>query len=389
MLSLQSCQPVGETVTGSGRQGATNPYIVVLKVDPLSGLSAASPYAKRQQFMRQYAEQMMSRFNIDRNQLGHVYGSCLRGFVAQLTEAQVSFLRQYPDIASIEADQIGSTSVEEAVAGDDMHITAGQEVPWGIKYVGGFIDYTGSNAAYIVDTGIDLTHPDLNVDASRGYNALTTGTGAKSLADNHDHGTHVSGTIAAKNNSIGVVGVAAGAPVIPIKVTEKPENMQVSNVIAGLDFVMANARPGDVINISLGAKASDALDAAVMNLTNRGDLFIAMSAGNTTTNNFDANNISPARINAPNLYSLSAHDSKGVFASVSCSGNPPIDFAGPGVSIKSTVRGGKYTYFSKGTTMATAHASGILLANKGVIYGKGTVTADRDSIPDIKMSRVP
>jgi len=140
-----------------------------------------------------------------------------------------------------------------------------QETPYGITRVNGGVTYTGNGVAWILDSGIDLDHPDLNVDASRGYNAFTSGKDGKSLDDGNGHGTHVAGTIAAIDNTEGVIGVAAGATVIPVKVLGARGSGSYSGVIAGINHVAANGSSGDVANMSLGGPVSQAVDDAVKN----------------------------------------------------------------------------------------------------------------------------
>jgi subtilisin family serine protease len=236
------------------------------------------------------------------------------------------------------------------------------------------VNYSGNNVAYVVDTGIDLDHPDLNVDASRGFSAFTSGRN-KGLDDGNGHGTHVAGTIAAIDNSIGVVGVAAGAPVVPIKVLDSRGSGSISGVIAGVDFVGANGNAGDVANMSLGGGVSSALDAAVLNASNNGIWFV-IAAGNSST---DANNASPARVNGANILTVSAMDSNDRFASFSNYGNPPIDWCAPGVGINSTWIGGGYRSIS-GTSMASPHVAGIRLL--GAVRQGGSVLNDPDGNPD-------
>ncbi|MFC6981324.1 S8 family serine peptidase [Microbulbifer taiwanensis] len=123
-------------------------------------------------------------------------------------------------------------------------------MPWGIGRVGGPVDGSGRDA-WIIDTGIDLNHADLNVDGSRGFSAFTSGPNA-GVDDGHGHGTHVAGTVGAIDNGIDVVGVAANATVIPVKVLDRRGSGTTSGVIAGVDYVGANAASGDCANMSLG-----------------------------------------------------------------------------------------------------------------------------------------
>jgi subtilisin family serine protease len=195
-------------------------------------------------------------------------------------------------------------------------------------------------------------------------------------ADENGHGTHVAGTIAAINNSIGVVGVAPGAPVVAVRVLNKRGSGSNSGVIAGVDYVSQTAAPGDVANMSLGGGISQALDDAVAAAAAKGIRF-ALAAGNDAAN---ANGSSPARVNGPNIYTVSAFGQGDVFASFSNFGNPPVDYAEPGVGILSTWLAGGYNTIS-GTSMATPHLAGLLLV--GPIRSGGTVIGDRDGNPDV------
>ncbi|MGY5847806.1 S8 family serine peptidase [Salegentibacter sp. HM20] len=227
----------------------------------------------------------------------------------------------------------------------------------------------------MIDSGIDLDHADLNVDASRGFNAFTSGKDGRSADDGNGHGTHVAGTIAAINNDIGVIGVAPGATVIPVKVLDSRGSGSYSGVIAGVDHVAAYGNSGDVANMSLGGPTSDALDQAVLSASQQGIKFV-LAAGNESS---DANNSSPARVNGSNIYTISAMDSNDNWASFSNYGNPPVDYAAPGVAVKSTWKSGGYNTIS-GTSMAAPHAAGVLLL--GNASTDGTVNGDPDGNPD-------
>ena len=122
--------------------------------------------------------------------------------------------------------------------GADLNL--GQVTPWGIKRVGGSSDMSGSsNVVYILDSGVDKDHPDLNVDKKLSRNFTTNR--ANDFEDDFGHGTHVAGIIGAKDNTIGVVGVAAGIPIVAIKVLDQNGVGTLSNFLDGLDYILRNA----------------------------------------------------------------------------------------------------------------------------------------------------
>jgi subtilisin family serine protease len=249
-----------------------------------------------------------------------------------------------------------------------------QVVPYGISRVGGFQDVNGLGFhAWVIDSGIDLDHPDLNV----GSGANFVVTGKKTYDDGNGHGTHVAGTIGAIDNDIDVVGVAAGAMVHPVRVLGNSGSGTIDGVVAGVDWVASKASPGDCANMSLsGTGHWDSLHNAIINAADKGIRF-ALAAGNESD---DANNYEPAHINHSNVYTVSAVNSSDVFASFSNWGNPPVDFAAPGVSTLSTKKGGGVTTFS-GTSMAAPHVCGVLtLVNTP--GQDGSAAGDPDGNPD-------
>jgi subtilisin family serine protease len=308
-------------------------------------------------------------------QLKHVYSVAIQGFAANVpAQALERMQAANPNIAYCEQDQVVTAGPVQAAAppSGGGSVQPAQETPWGIARVNGGAAGTFATA-WVIDTGIDLTHPDLNVDTARSRNFVERET---SPLDTNGHGTHVAGTIAALNNTIGVVGVAPGAPVVAVRVLNRRGSGTNSGVIAGVDYVAQNGRAGDVANMSLGGGVSTALDTAVINASAGGVRF-ALAAGNESDH---ANNHSPARANGPNLYTVSAFGVGDRWASYSNFGNPPIEYSEPGSSIKSTWLNGGYNTIS-GTSMATPHLAGLLLA--GAVRNGGTVAGDPDGNPDV------
>ena len=186
-------------------------------------------------------------------------------------------------------------------------------------------------------------------------------------------GTHVAGTIAAINNNIGVVGVAAGATVVPVKVLGGRGSGSYSGVIAGIDHVGAYGNEGDVANMSLGGGYSQAVNDAVVAASE--NVKFVLAAGNEST---DASNKSPASANGDNIYTISAMWEGDAWVSFSNYGSP-VDYCAPGVYINSTWKNGEYNSIS-GTSMAAPHAAGVLLL--GPAKSGGTVSGDPDGNAD-------
>ncbi|QDP20571.1 S8 family serine peptidase [Sphingomonas xanthus] len=306
-------------------------------------------------------------------QLKHVYSVALRGFAVHASEQGIANMKaKNANIAYCEQDQVVTAGQMKGMGKPGGGAQPAQETPWGIARVGGG---AGGNfaTAWVIDSGIDLDHPDLNVDVARSRSFLG---GSTNPDDQNGHGTHVAGTIAARDNTIGVIGVAPGAPVVAVRVLDRRGSGSTSGVIAGVDYVAQYGRPGDVANMSLGGGVSTALDNAVVSAAAGGVRF-ALAAGNESDN---ANNHSPGRANGPNVYTVSAFSNGDNWASFSNYGNPPVDYAEPGVSIKSTWTGGGYNTIS-GTSMATPHLAGLLL--QGSIRNGGAVKGDPDGNPDV------
>jgi subtilisin family serine protease len=323
------------------------------------------------------ADQMAQK---NRGKVRRVFRNRLQGMVIEMPETALSELRKHPLVESIEVDRVMQLALPKqqkmAVAATATGTAAtGQETPWGIARVGGSGDGTGKTA-WVVDSGVNLQHPDLRVDTQRCFTTFRSGAeGRLGCDDGNGHGTHVAGTIAALDNGSGVVGVAAGATVVPIKVLDSNGSGSLSGVIAGLEHVAARAKAGDVVNMSLSGGTSTQLDNAVRAVASTGAT-IVIAAGNASSN---ASRNSPARVNQANIYTISAFREGDVFASFSNFGNPPVDYAAPGVGIRSTWKGGSYATLS-GTSMAAPHAAGVLLLGRP--NSRGNVTGDRDNNPD-------
>lgn len=369
-------------------------YIVTLKKGTFSnqnGRGVANFNRAKAAFKRE-AVNLFEKIELKEGNIKDAYGFALDGFTAELNDYQVAALKQDPNVISVEQDVyiVQGFSVIKAkppgAGGGNGNGNGGggggstQSTPYGITRVAGGQTYTGSKVAWIIDSGIDLDHPDLNVDAAR---SVSYDTRDSNPNDDHGHGTHVAGTVAAIDNNEGVIGVAAGTTVVAVRVVNRRGGGSASWCVSGVDYVAANAASGDVANMSLGYPANTAIDNAVLNAASQGIKF-ALAAGNDGAHAGTGPSPSPARVNGPNILTVSAMNSSDNFASFSNYGNPPVDFCAPGVSVESCWKGGGYNTIS-GTSMASPHVAGLLIW--GNVSSNGTVNNDPDGNPDPVASR--
>lgn len=308
----------------------------------------------------------------------HVYKHSIKGFTINMpcSAAKAAFgSNSY--ITSMSPDGIVSINkgnpFKDPVT--DPVTAPPQEESYGTFRVGGPIDGSGYTA-WIIDTGIDIGHEDLNVDDARGFSVIFS-KGIANMNDEHGHGTHVAGTIGAINNTIGALGVAPNTTVIPVRVLDRRGSGSISGVIAGVDHVAENAGSGDCVNMSLGGGISNVLDDAVKNAALTSGTFFALAAGNSGD---DANNHSPARANGPNVWTISAINENDIMPSWSNYGSP-VDYAAPGVGIFSLWKNGGTNTIS-GTSMATPHACAVLMMSAGNPSSSGFAGGDPDGDPD-------
>lgn len=341
-------------------------YIVVLKDEGSLKSTGKMNYDARVSDVRALAAQMLPAAASE-GRISQSYAKVLSGFAGTLTDEEVATLKSDDRVKDVRPDYVIYKKPTPPVD----TTTNTQTTPWGISRVGS-ADGTGK-VAWIIDTGVDYDHPDLNVDITR---ARTYVDRTSTADDDNGHGTHVAGTIAAKNNTIGVIGVAYNATVVPVKVLNKRGSGTYSGIIAGIDYVAATADPGDVANMSLGGPFDQTLNDAVLGLAEAGVL-VALAAGNESQ---DAELVSPASTNHANIYTVSAFQTGDIWAYFSNFGSP-VDVAAPGVSILSTYMGGGYATLS-GTSMASPHVAGLLLITGGNLNYDGYVSGDPDGDPD-------
>lgn len=346
MLWLVALAPVTQAAAP-----AAAPYIIVFKDSVAPGAEAPG---------------LANAYGL---QTGFVYEHALKGMSAIVPAGRLEALRRDRRVAYVVedlerriSDQTMPTGIARSFADTNPEIG-----------IDGNDDTRVDVDVAVIDTGVDFQHPDLNV--AGGVNCTTRLLFAKCVAggdDDHFHGTHVAGTIGALDNGIGVVGVAPGARIWAVKVLNKQGVGLSSWIIAGIDWVAANAATIEVANMSLGGSGySQAEYDAIQGAVNKGIAF-AVAAGNEDA---DANNSSPAAFN--NVLTVSAladfDGAPGGLGSATCRADQDdtladfsnwgsaVDIAAPGVCILSTypLEKGEYGTIS-GTSMASPHAAGAL-----------------------------
>ncbi len=313
----------------------------------------------------------------------HTYAKVMKGFSATMSEQDAALLAsQNPQILRYARNGVVFAGKQSNANGSGSKGPKPTEqiTPWGILRVGGSGDGTGRHA-WILDTGIDLANPDLNVDESTGINCVSRGK--DTIDDTIGHGTQNAGIIAAINNDIDVVGVAAGATVHPVRVLHNNLYGYFDEIICGINHIAntvdsVDANPSHhVVNMSisavvLGQEDGVALmEAAIQDAIDKHGLRFSVCAGNDGD---DAANYSPARMTDPNVYTVTAIDQNDQLYSRGNYG-PAVNWAAPGVAVTTLKTGGGLATWS-GCSYAVPHVSGILLLGN-------------DPVPDGYVANIP
>ncbi len=222
-----------------------------------------------------------------------------------------------------------------------------ENIPWGVQKRGAPSVWSNSTSDLvkvgIMDTGIDLNHPDLKSNVKGGINTISGG----SYTDDNGHGTHVAGTVAALKNGSGVIGIGPDTDLYAIKVLDSNGSGYTSDIIEGLDWAIKNGI--NVVNLSLSTTTDVSSLRTAVQKANEAGIVIVAAAGN-----------SGGKVEYPAAYpeavAVSAIDQSNNITSFSSRG-AEVDFAAPGLNIYSTYRGLQYKTMS-GTSMASPHVAG-------------------------------
>ncbi|MFE6065117.1 S8 family peptidase [Streptomyces sp. NPDC056525] len=284
------------------------------------------------------------------------YTSAINGYSVELSEAQARKLAADPAVTSVVQNRVFTVDgTQPSPPSWGLDRIDQKALPLNQSYT--YPDTAGQGVtAYIIDTGVRITHSDFGGRASYGYDAIDNDNTAQ---DGHGHGTHVAGTVAGTS-----YGVAKKAKIVGVRVLDNSGSGTTEQVVAGIDWVTRNAVKPAVANMSLGGGVDTVLDTAVRNSIASGVTY-AVAAGNDSSN---ASNYSPARVaEAITVGSTTNTDARSSFSNY----GTVLDIFAPGSSITSSWNSSdSATNTISGTSMATPHVVGA-----AAVYLAGNPTA--------------
>ncbi|WP_233625297.1 S8 family peptidase [Actinoplanes sp. ATCC 53533] len=321
----QAAPAEADVLSVSGAEVVPDSYVVVLKSGKVARAVAAEHDAS----------------------VLHTYTKVFNGFAATMSARQARQVAADPDVAFVQPNMVhrsSDTQTNPPSYGLDRIDQRNRPLNQAYTY-----NTNAANVhAYIIDTGIRTTHQDFGGRAVSGFDAVDGGA----ADDCNGHGTHVAGTVGGSAH-----GVAKGVQLVAVRVLNCEGSGTTAQVVAGIDWVTANAVEPAVANMSLGGGADTALDNAVRASIASGVSY-AIAAGNGLFGLFalDACTQSPARVStAITVSATNSSDAKPSWANRGTC----VDVFAPGISITSTwATGDTATNTISGTSMAAPHVAG-------------------------------
>ncbi|RLP90979.1 S8 family serine peptidase [Micromonospora sp. CV4] len=328
-----AAEPTGAIRAAGGDTAVADSYIVVFKDTAVSRSTVGDN-----------ADRLVGRHG---GTVARTYGAALRGFEIRVGAKAAARIAADPAVAYVEQNHtvsIAGTQTNPPSWGLDR--IDQRNLPLNSSYT---YPNTASNVrAYIIDTGVLYGHNDFGGRAVSGFDAVDGG----SADDCNGHGTHVAGTVGGS-----AYGVAKGVQIVGVRVLNCQGSGTNAQVVAGIDWVTANAVKPAVANMSLGGGANSSIDTAVTNSINSGVTYaVAAGNGNALGVRQNACNYSPARV--ASAITVGATQNNDAAASFSNFGTC-VDILAPGVNITSAwYTGSSATNTISGTSMASPHVAG-------------------------------
>ncbi|MBA2949829.1 S8 family peptidase [Streptomyces himalayensis] len=327
--SAAAAVPAEGVILGADAEGAIkDSYIVILDED--AGFRGDSKKGKA----------LAAAYG---GEVKRTYKEALNGYAAEMSETEAKRLAANPAVAKVVQNKKVSISATQTNPTWGLDRIDQASLPLSSTYT--YPDSAGAGVtAYIIDTGVRITHSNFGGRASYGYDAVDNDSTAQ---DGNGHGTHVAGTVASTT-----YGVAKAAKIVGVRVLDNSGSGTTAGVVAGIDWVTQNAVKPAVANMSLGGGADTVLDTAVANSIASGITY-AVAAGNENTN---ASSSSPARVaSAITVASSTSADARSSFSNY----GSVVDIFAPGSSITSTYNTSDTATSSlSGTSMASPHVAG-------------------------------